>query len=435
MQEVGPILTALTVVAGLALGVERTLEVLKHIIDKAVGSLSRSRAVGLLDKTTAALDAAEKALESAREAPAPVASDTAGQTAAGSDALTSAPVIDVSAGEEVVEKFPAPQIPVIPITPGSEYDAAKVLFLQLAAAAIGIVLAQLFNLQLLTLLLAEDPGSLPAYFPVVDMLFTGIVIGGGSQPIHVLIRFITERKVTVETAPADQAANTPKKVGKAISTASLVEEQKEDLHVWKDIPYAGGIQPEKLDDVHKRPSDPDLVVYHHTAMSSASSFQDIVDEFLVNKKWRTGYHCVIMPNGAVRPFCRWDRYGNHAKGLNLKSLGIAFHGNFHIDADDRFSNADGRFGNQRPTEAQLHAGARVIALWVNLYDDIDLDFKEDILPHNKAIPGHTVCPGSNFPHKELENLVHHYVETWNDSAYAQSQLEEFKDPNRRFIHA
>lgn len=79
------------------------------------------------------------------------------------------------------------RIPCIPVAPQSEYNAAKVLFLQLSAAALGIVLAQLFDLRLLTLLLNAEPQQLPAYFPVIDMLFTGIVIGGGSQPIHVLI--------------------------------------------------------------------------------------------------------------------------------------------------------------------------------------------------------------------------------------------------------
>lgn len=433
MQDVGPILTALTVVAGLALGVERTLEVLKHIIDKGVGSLSRGEELGHLDKATHAIRAAETALKAAREPAAAKASAAKSEQEAGADALRAVPATDIPAGQEIVEKYPAPRIPCIPVAPQSEYDAAKVLFLQLSAAALGIVLAQLFDLRLLTLLLNREPQQLPAYFPVIDMLFTGIVIGGGSQPIHVLIRFITERKVTVARDEAE--AKKPKSIGTAISTGTLVEEQKEDLHDWKDIPYDGGIDPDKLETVHKRPRDPNLVVYHHTAMSSASSFQDIVKELIVDRKWRTGYHCVIMPNGAVRPFCRWDRYGNHAKGLNLTSLGIAFHGNFHIVAGDEFSNVDGRFGNQRPTEAQLHAGARVIALWVELYDDIELDFTSCIMAHKDAIPGHTVCPGSNFPHKQLEDLVHHYVETWNGSAHAQSRLEAFRDPSRKYIYA
>jgi N-acetyl-anhydromuramyl-L-alanine amidase AmpD len=158
-----------------------------------------------------------------------------------------------------------------------------------------------------------------------------------------------------------------------------------------------------------------------------------VDEFLVNKGWLTGYHCVIMPDGTVRPFCRWDRYGNHAKGLNQRSLGIAFHGNFHTLANDRYSNHDGRFGFQKPTAVQLDAGARVIALWAHLYPNIQLDFDMDILPHKIAMPGHTVCPGSNFPHDELKEKITFYFQQWEKSQTAQQHIALFQQ--KSFIYA
>src|SRR5262249_13637215 len=152
--------------------------------------------------------------------------------------------------------------------------------------------------------------------------------------------------------------------------------------------------------------------------------------FRLNKKWITGYHCVVMPDGAIKPFCRWDRYGNHAQGLNDRSLGIAFHGNFHTKADDKFSNADGRYGNQKPTEAQLHSGARVVALWLSLYPDIlgpdKTNFQRPILPHHKAMPNHTVCPGSNFPEDAFEALLRQYYEAWSHSQLAQDGVKEFK---------
>jgi N-acetyl-anhydromuramyl-L-alanine amidase AmpD len=195
---------------------------------------------------------------------------------------------------------------------------------------------------------------------------------------------------------------------------------------WQPVAYSGGVKPESLEFTHLRGAEPDLIVYHHTAMSSKVPFQGVVDEFLVNKGWQTGYHCVVMPDGAIKPFCRWDRTGNHAQGLNHRSLGLAFHGNFHTLNNDRYSNFDGRFGFQKPTTAQLDAGARVVALWVHLYSTIDLDFASDILPHKTAMPGHTVCPGSNFPHEEFQEKVRFYHERWTRSAVAQQQIALFK---------
>ena len=42
MQDLSTVLTSLTIAAGLALGVERTLEVLKHIMESETGFLRRS---------------------------------------------------------------------------------------------------------------------------------------------------------------------------------------------------------------------------------------------------------------------------------------------------------------------------------------------------------------------------------------------------------
>ncbi len=426
MQELESVLTALTAAAGLALGVERTLEFLKHIIDKGVGSIFPNKQLRLLQNLNQAVEAAEKALESSEQPVAMEKTDTSASVPDDSRNNTT----ELSARSDVIEKHPPPRIPVIPLTPLSKVDTASALFLHIAGAGLGIVFAQLFDLRLLSIFL--NLTEAPAYFTIFDILFTGVVIGGGSQPIHVLIRFLTERKITV---PAEEVADMKKtkSITKTISSGELVEEKKEDVHLWKDIPYAGGVNPDGLDNEHKRPGNPNLAVFHHTAMSSAASFEDIVNEFLIHKKWLTGYHCVIMPDGVIRPFCRWDRYGNHTKGRNARSLGIAFHGNFHTKLDDKFSNVDGRYGNQKPTEAQLHAGARVVALWVYLYDDIHIDFDNCILPHQKALPGHTVCPGSNFAYDEFEKLVRYYHDAWRDSDLVRDKIDNFK--KKKYIYA
>ncbi|MBN1480799.1 N-acetylmuramoyl-L-alanine amidase [candidate division KSB1 bacterium] len=426
MQELGPVLTALTVAAGLALAVERTLEFLKHIIDQGVGSIIPNKQLRLLQNFNRAIETAEKALELSEKSVAAEKTDTSAPVP-GVSPNTAA---ELSARAGVIEKHPPPRMPIIPLTPLSKGDTASMLFLQVAGAGLGIVFAQLFDLRLLSIFLNLTEAT--ACFTVFDILFTGIVIGGGSQPIHVLIRFLTERKITV-TAEEGEQVKKSKSIARTISSAELVEEKKEDVHLWKDIPYTGGVNPAGLDTQHKRPGDPNLAVFHHTAMSSAASFQDIVDEFLIKKKWLTGYHCVIMPDGTIQPFCRWDRYGNHTKGRNARSLGIAFHGNFHTEPDDKFSNADGRYGNQKPTEAQLHAGARVVALWIYLYDAIHLDFDNCILPHRKALPGHTVCPGSNFAYNEFEKLVRHYHDAWRESDLIQDEIEKFKQ--KKYIYA
>lgn len=418
--------TALTVAAGLSLGIERTLELLKHFMDLANGSLTKDEGSAPLRRAEDAIAAAEASLK-AGPVDAPAAP---GAATAAAQAPTPA-IVRLAADSEASEKYRAPRIPLIPMTPLSEQETGNALFFQLAAAGLGIITAWIFDLQLLAVF--ARPDNMPAFFPQVDKIFTGLVIGGGSQPIHLLIRFISERKVTADAAPAagedeNEIAKT-RELAKVVSTGNLVTEAKEDQALaWGDVVYAGGVSPGELDTVHKRSGPPNLIIYHHTAMSSVSSFQDVVDEFRVAKKWVTGYHCVVMPDGAIKPFCRWDRNGSHALGRNDRSLGIAFHGNFHTSPDDKYSNADGRYGNQKPTEAQLHAGARVIALWLSLYPDIKPEFEHCVLPHRKAMadPKHTVCPGSNFPEKDFEKLVTQYYDAWSHSKAAQAGVAEFK---------
>lgn len=424
------VITALTVASGFALGIERSLELLKHFMNSGNGTLGVGEHKSSLEQTRQAVEKAEQAAKTGIQvAPRVTAvADSANQ------------VVDQSvADSEAIERYPQPKIPVIKVTALSTVVTSRTLFFQMAAAGMGIIFAWVFDINLVKIL--SDANNIPAsvtsnwidaVYDLLGIVFTGLVIGGGSQPIHVLIRFLTERKIPAEGLDTDEVEKENEKVkdlAKVISTESLVEEKKEAHPLeWRNIVYLGGVKPESMDNNHRRTGDPNLIVYHHTAMSSASSFQAVVDEFLINKKWLTGYHCVIMPDGSIKPFCRWDRYGNHAKGLNIRSLGIAFHGNFHTDPSDKYSNADGRFGNQQPTEAQLHAGARVVALWVNIYKDINLDFEKAILPHKKAIPNHTVCPGSNFSYTKFELLTRQYHEAWADSDEAQAKIAEFKDP-------
>ena len=268
-----------------------------------------------------------------------------------------------------------------------------------------------------------------------DTVLSGILIGGGSQPVHVLLKFLTTRKLTDEERRAlsqikdpGQEATTaqPLSGGEIQAPVNTAFADSDETFRWLDIRYEGGVKPETLEHVHLRRENPRKIVVHHTAMNSQAGFAAIVDEFLLHKQWLTGYNCVIMPDGSIRPFCRWDRTANHAKGHNAYTLGVAFHGNFHHQPGDPYSNHDGRYGNTRPTEAQLHAGARLIALWRSIYSDIPADSGEAIVPHGQLEGAATVCPGNQFPWQGLIHQVEGFERCWQASGIAREKLALFR---------
>jgi hypothetical protein len=302
-------------------------------------------------------------------------------------------------------------IKVFPIPQPSLTKIKQRAFLQLAAAGLGIAAAEAFDVRLVGLIFESFQ-----HHRLMDTLVTGLVIGGGSQPIHVLLRFLTTRRMDLqEAAEARKASPAAAKV----STPPVTTKPERLIN----IRYDGGIDKDKLQSRNKRPGDPDKIVYHHTAMHHENSFQAVVDEITKIKKWSTGYHCVIMPDGEIEFFCRWDRVGNHAYGANQESLGIAFHGNFHTRGQDAFTNFNGQFGNQEPTDAQIEAGARVIALWAHLYK-IPLDFQRHIIPHYLVKP--TACPGSNFPHDKLQGAIEATYNRWQ-TGKAQQEINTYRD--------
>lgn len=412
------IIYSLTVAAGLSLVIERILELFKHFTDfeskrgdeslrtsqikqsckEAFEAAQKVRKALLVYKTGKNIDAFAASLETPQQS-----------------TVLSAPVAEMDI--ETDEGFENNEaIKVIPLTPASATKIKQRAFLQLAAAGLGIAVAEAFNLQLLTLFFAVMEQSrlvdIVTTYPLIDTVVTGIVIGGGSQPVHVLLRFLTTRKVQT-TEPAEPQPPAPEVAveAPAANTEKLIP-----------ITYNGGIDRDKLQTRNFRPGNPSKVVYHHTAMHHKNSFQAVVDEITKIKKWSTGYHCVVMPDGKIEFFCRWDRVGNHAYGANPESLGIAFHGNFHTKGNDQFSNQNGQFGNQEPTDEQIDAGAKVIALWAHLYE-LDLDFERSIVPHYLVKP--TACPGSNFPHQKLQKQIKKYYQQWGTSK-AEKEIAAFK---------
>lgn len=431
MEGFEALTTTLAIVAGLALGVERVLEVLKHIVDLDNKYLDKSAVDNTAKQAEEAIVDAQHALQEALHIIENKNIDTDSAMHAHGNALhpIDAKAVEaqhpcVPADAELEDQLPAPRIPVLAATPREKSKTSKALFLQLMGAGLGIVFAQVFNIHLVASFMAPLGGSIN-FSPLLDILISGIIIGGGSQPVHLLMRFMTTRKLP--EMPATAVISTPFNTMPVMPASNVASE-------WVPIPYRGGVKAGSLENVHQRGANPNLIVYHHTAMHSDSSFQDVVDEYLVRKKWLTGYHCVIMPDGQIKAFCRWDRAGNHAKGNNQRSLGLAFHGNFHTKTGDLYSNADGRYGHQEPSAAQLVAAARVVALWTHLYDDIDLDFEKNILAHHQVSDLPLAGPGSNFPVKVFQNQIRHFYELWAESDHAHACITTFKQKDYLFVN-
>ena len=474
------VLTALTVAAGLSLLVERIVEALRHVIESTGSSHQTSAdsilkgvksAAHIVTQTTQALikdkDKSPRAIANALKQA--VESDSNQSSASNSAGITEA--IEGDAMDEVeFESHSAVSLKLIQAPTPADIDWRKLqIFFHFSALGVGILVACAMDIHLLSLLFNKgdiiNSHDLEARaLLAIDEILSGLVIAGGSQPIHVLLRFLTTRKspsslldeledqseeskvsliqsgrspnsTIIEPVPSTR--NVISSLVPSLRTVAIPlptgplptgrgDTTPTDTSSWMPIEYYGGVKPEKLQQRNLRSGNPNLVVFHHTAMNSELGFQAIVDEFLINKGWSTGYHCVIMPNGAVRPFCRWDRVGNHTKGLNNRSLGVAFHGNFHSNPADKFSNHNGRFGIQHPTPEQLNSGAHLVALWASIYDDIEIDFDRHIMPHKEAKPGHTVCPGSNFPVEHFQNQIQRLHQQWQNSSYAQQQIELFK---------
>lgn len=443
----------LTLAAGVALGVERFVELLKNATDLFPGPGTPNRARHRSD----ALDEAEKelrefhelqatreraerirALQIRRQRDEPLSAEEREAYEKNRHLLDEEQPGGPAPAMEVEEAFPPGTIVVQDATDADDGRTLRALSIQLVAAAAGILAAHFFNVRLFE---AFAPNAIPGGAGT-DYVLTGLLIGGGSAPIHMLIRFIGQRKISAlaalerEEAPstssvavdpvrtAEGARSTPATAqpeptaaDDARGSAGGVPAAAAADAAWVEIPYEGGVDRERLESVHVRRGDPDTIIYHHTAMRRSSTFEDVVRVIKDRRDsrgnpWITGYNCVVTEDGVVHPFCRWDRYGNHAAGWNSRSLGIAINGNFESDPNVPWSNPDGRYGPVTPSRIQLDAAARVIALWTLIYG-IPVDFHDRIIPHEKVSrdPDKT-CPGGDFPYDRLRELVNRYHDAW-----------------------
>jgi len=105
-----------------------------------------------------------------------------------------------------------------------------------------------------------------------------------------------------------------------------------------------------------------------------------------------GYHagCELVKSGDHNYYeifmgRMWDIQGAHCRGHNQDSLGLCFIGNFdHI----------------APVDDQLKAGAKVVSLWLSLYN-LTIG---DIHLHREYDPNKS-CPGEKFSLRHFKSFV------------------------------
>lgn len=82
----------------------------------------------------------------------------------------------------------------------------------------------------------------------------------------------------------------------------------------------------------------------------------------------------------------WDTPGAHVRGANEDSLGLCFIGNFDLTI---------------PTLAQLQAGAKVVSLWLLLFD-LTIG---DVHLHREYDPSKS-CPGELFSLRDFKSYLY-----------------------------
>ena len=448
-----PLLAVLTVALGLSLTVERALEFVNRLLNRfffrseapaAKEQVSVEQQVDrLVARVTA--DHQDRAAEELAEAEDRLAREgdalTPVEKAEAEIRLARARTMD-STKLEQAENFSEATILVEPATPIPYEETNRKFWMQTFGTFLGIGLCFYADLGIFKQLFQYN-STLPV-LDRIDQLFSGILIGAGSQPVHFLINYVTQRKIQTlkseaESAEAAVAIATEKPV--AVAAVTIVAPADRPAAGAKavpvtraaeiNVPYTGGVDRELLQFRHRREADPNLIVYHHTSMHSGTSFAEVV-KIIKDKGWLTGYHCVVLQDGSIHAFCRWDRYGSHVQGYNRRSLGLALNGNFETDPRIPFANVNGRFGEPKPTDEQLHAAARVAALWCHVYG-IPLNWHQNILPHRELTA--TRCPGSNFPLVEFRKLIQHYHTQWAGSPSVRDELELYRQKPYLFVKA
>src|SRR2546425_7890763 len=225
MVEFQLVMTPVSQALGLSLVVERLIEFGKNVVEptirqsdvRASPDPADARNALAAAEDLAARDAASQAHEAAVEAKVDeratqgtelqkvreqllTETDDATRTklTLRAAALRKALVPDEQHGEWE-ERVPNCVILVEPATEPDDGQNMRAFVLQILGVAVGILLATVSDLSLFGAFLHD--AALPAgWQPWMDHVLTGVFIGGGSAPVHTLIRFISDRKTTAEAA-------------------------------------------------------------------------------------------------------------------------------------------------------------------------------------------------------------------------------------------
>ena len=137
-----------------------------------------------------------------------------------------------------------------------------------------------------------------------------------------------------------------------------------------------------------------VIVHHSLTKDSGSVSWGAIRKYHVQQmKWSgIGYHAgveLVLSGDAVNYETLmgrvWDRSGAHTRGQNHDSLGICFVGNYDITP---------------PPKKMLIAGAKVIALWLRLFN---LTIKDIYSHHHLNI--YKSCPGKCFDMDYLKTCI------------------------------
>jgi len=140
---------------------------------------------------------------------------------------------------------------------------------------------------------------------------------------------------------------------------------------------------------------PTKIFLHHslTKDSGSVSWGAIRKYHTEILKWEDiGYHAGVELVFSGNELCyevlmgrMWDTPGAHVRGQNQDSLGLCFIGNFD---------------NYKPSQAQLLAGAKIVSLWLLLFD-LTIG---DIHLHREYDPSKS-CPGNLFSLKDFKSYI------------------------------
>lgn len=385
------ILSVLTVLLLSSATVERFLEVFKKILES----------LGFFSK---------KAPQSSTPAPEPLSSQPLGKEFA-------------RLSTDTAEGDPSNLVLIEAGNLPDRNEIVKSFSLQLSGCVLGIILCWKGDLALFKMLNA--PLGTSFWATGFDFILTGILIGTGTAPIHALIRLLQAKR---ELSQAQKGQD-------SIPLAEILTTEKAVLktgHPLLDFKYFGGVNPERLQS-RIREKNPDTIVYHHTGMNSNLTFTEIT-RIIEGRGFATGFHEIIMPDGTCESYCRWDAMGIHSNGHDSRSLGLAFSGCFESNSTISGSNSKGEMGNITPTDAQIVAGAKIVALWALIYG-IDLNQPDRFLPHKSLATNSTNqnCPGSEFPYSRFEMLCREIWEEWKNSPQLAGELIDFSKKQYLFV--